>query len=107
MAAEKFADQAGNLGAMRFEGKVSRIQEVDFSIPQVAAVRRGAFRGEDDIVLTPDNQCGRLLRAEPRLKRRIQRQVSPIVVEQVKLNLVVAWAVESQLVECPCVGIEH
>jgi hypothetical protein len=54
----------------------------------VAPERLGAGRQEERVVAAPDRQQRRLVLAEIRLERRVQRHVARVVQEQVELDVV-------------------
>src|SRR5512147_1294036 len=60
--------------------------------------------GEDLVVLAPDDQRRRPMLAEKSLNGGIKRQVGPIVVEDVELNVGVARPIEQRLIMNPIVG---
>jgi hypothetical protein len=56
-------------------------------ILEIAAVGRGAFRREDEIVFDPHNQSGRLILPKEILEFRIQRHVRAVVIHEVHLDI--------------------
>ena len=71
---------------------------------QIALVGMRAVGGKDLVVLAPDDQRRRLIFAEVCLHGRIERQVGPVVVEEIHLDLGVARPIEQRLVVHPVVG---
>ena len=61
--------------------------QVKLDLRQVALVGMRAVGGKDHVVLAPDDQRRRLMLAEVCLDLRIQRQVGPVVVEEVHLDV--------------------
>jgi len=72
------------------ESEMAGIEQVDFAIRQIALKRLRTGSDERGIVRSPDHQSRRLVLAQPRLPRRIGRDVRPIVVQQVGLDLALA-----------------
>lgn len=68
---EEAADQAGDLAAFFFEREVAGVDEVKLQILQVAAIGLRAFGREDNVVLAPDDEGGRLVPAEILLPFRV------------------------------------
>ncbi len=54
---------------------MSGIEKMKFNVIQIALVQVCAFFGEDEIVLSLDNQCRRLMPAKVGLPLRVQRRV--------------------------------
>jgi hypothetical protein len=61
-AIEKRADYLGNLVAVRFEGEMARVEELDLRIWHVALERLGARRQEEWVVLAPGRKGGLCVR---------------------------------------------
>ena len=74
------------------------VEKVQFCIGQISQIGCCAIRREDLVVLAPDDQRRRLALAEERLEFRVERNVRPVVEKEVELNLVVALAVEQELI---------
>jgi hypothetical protein len=85
---QKTAHQRANFGGMRFQGKMSGVEQVDIRIRQVAAEGLGAGRQEVRIVPASGSQKRWPVRAEIGLKLRIARHVAAVVKYEVKLDLV-------------------
>ena len=66
------------------------VELVDFGIRQVALERLATGRDERGIVPPPDHQRRRPVRAQPRLPCRIGRDIGPVVVQQIGLDLALA-----------------
>ena len=68
-------------------------------VRQIDQKRFCTFHSEEWIVLSPDDQCSRLLLTEVLVPFGIERYVRRIVVEQVELDSVIGGAVEKVLIE--------
>src|SRR4051812_821002 len=101
---EEVAHQRRNLLPLVFERKVARVEQVELCVGQIAQVGARALRGEDDVVLSPDDKGGRAAGTEEGLKLRIESDVRAVVFEEIKHDLVDAGAVEEGLVVYPRVG---
>ena len=86
---EKVFDAAGYLLSMCFEGEMPCVQQIRLHILQIAGVRRRAFRREDVIVLAPYNKSRWVIFSKEGLEFRVERDICPIVVEQIQLNFCV------------------
>ena len=65
-----------------FEREVPGIQDVKLEILEIAFVRIRSLGREDRIVLAPHDQGRGLMLAEVRLPRRVERRITPVVVEE-------------------------
>src|SRR5438046_9905713 len=92
---------------MRLERKMTRVQKMRFGVRQIATVRAGTFRWEDDVVLAPHDQRPRLIRPEEGLKLRVQWHIRPVVVEEIHLDFPVPRAIQAYLVQDPGRRIEQ
>ena len=87
----KASDQVRNLVGFHIQSKVPGVQQVHFCIRQVLEKGLCTCRDEGWIVLPPRDQGRRLLFTKPRLPLGIRRDVGPIVVKQVALDLTLDW----------------
>ncbi len=97
-------DLLGDIGAVRGDCEVSAIDEFHFSIRNVALERFGARGNEKHIVLTPDSQQRRFALAEVSLPGRIERNVVPIVMEKIELDLVDSGPLQISEIEHVAIG---
>src|SRR5687767_2781806 len=97
LAAEKVADQPGDLLPVRLQGEMPGVEQMHFRLRVVALVSLGAGRQEERVVFAPDSQNGRLACAEELLEFRIERDVGLIVAEQVQLNVRAAGLIQVHL----------
>src|SRR5215470_17039496 len=84
---------------MRLEREMTRVQEMHLGVRQVATVRDGTFRWEDEVVLAPHDQRRRLILPEEGLELRVHGHIRPVVVEQVHLDLSIPRAIKTDLVQ--------
>src|SRR5690242_10028226 len=98
MLAEKLSHQLRNLGAIRFQGEVPSIEQVELQCLQVSFVRFRTFTRKNLVIFAPNDQHRRLLLAEIFLPLRVQRWVTTVAQEQIELDFVVARSVEQKLV---------
>src|SRR4051794_36309369 len=85
---------------------MSNIEQVKFSVWQITQVGSCTIRREDLVVSTPDNQGRRLALTEERLELRVERDVTSIILEQIKLDVFVAGPVQKCLIMHPVVRID-
>src|SRR5580704_11224283 len=78
---------------------MSRVVKDDLSVRIITAVSLRPGREKERIVLSPDGESWRAMRAEVLLKLRIKRDVAFVVTDQIELNLSTLWAIEQGLVE--------
>ena len=85
------------------KGEVTRIQDVEIQILQIAFVRMSASFGKDGIVLAPDDEGRGLVRPQVLLPLRIERRITSVGIEHGQLNFLIAFAVEQRLIHIPIV----
>ena len=68
---------------------------------------RAHLRRKDVVVLAPHHERRGLVRPEVGLPRGVEREIGPVVVEQSQLDLLVARAVQQELVRDPEAGADH
>ena len=103
---EEPVDVMRNFVAMRLEREMARREHIHFEVLQVLLVGLSAWWWEDEILLSPDNQCPRLVFAEELLKLGIKGNIRPIVIKHVELDSVVVRPIEPVLIQHPRCGIE-
>src|SRR5471030_3355614 len=79
---KEFTDCRGDLLRMRFQREVTGIVEANIGVGDVPLERLCARRKEERIVLPPHRKKPRLVLAEIRLERWIERDVALVVTEQ-------------------------
>src|SRR5882672_7089126 len=98
LAREEVTDQRHHFVKLVFEGEMAGVDEMKFGLGKVALVGMCAVRGENEVVLAPDDQRRRLMFAEIGLHRRIKRKIGPVIVEEIELDVVVARPIEQCLI---------
>ena len=84
---EKIPGQCRDLVRFLIERKMARFENVDLCIRYIQSIGLGLSYPERRIIFSPyDERCGMVL-PEPSLPCRIARDVGPIVVEEVALNI--------------------
>src|SRR5580693_5456758 len=78
---------------------MSRVVKDDLSVRIITAVSLRPGREKERIVLSPDGEGWRAMRAEVLLKLRIKRDVAFVVTDEVELNLGTLRAIQQSLVE--------
>ena len=78
---------------------MSRVVEDDLGVRIITAVSLRPGREKERIVLSPDGESWRAMRAEVLLKLRIKRHVAFVVTDEVELNLSTLRAIQQSLVE--------
>src|ERR1700733_7574989 len=102
---QELVDTRRNLAMVCLQGKMPCIEHVCLDILQIAAVWRSTLGREDKVILSPDNERGWLELAENLLKGWIERYIGAVVIKQIELNLGVARAIQTELVQRPCGGV--
>lgn len=103
---EVAVDVVRDFVAVRLKREMSGGEHIRFKILQVLLVGLGTRWREDEILLSPNDQCRRLVFAEELLKLGIKGDVRPIVVKHVELNSVVVRPIKSALIQYPGCWIE-
>src|SRR6266508_2792788 len=75
-------------------GEMAAVEHVQLGLREVPQVGAAALGGEEDVVLSPEDERLRPALAQERLPLRIERDVRAIVVEEVELDLAGAGAFE-------------
>ena len=92
-----------HLVGLIFQNKVAAVEQMEFEVREVAIIGVSAVGREDEVVLTPDDQCRRLMLAQVLLHFRIERQIGSVVVEDIELNIIVAGPIKKRLVMGPVI----
>src|SRR5687768_16564194 len=90
---EEFTHQLGDFLSTGFQSEVTGVEQMELERLQISLVGLSTSGREDFIVLAPRNQHGRLVLTEIFLPLGIERRVAAVAEDQVKLDLVVAFAV--------------
>jgi hypothetical protein len=90
LTAEEVANRAGNLAGMRLERKMASVVKVKFGIGIITRKRLRAGGQEERVVLAPHCERRRAPRPEELLELRVKRDVTGVIKEEVKLDIVVA-----------------
>src|SRR5262245_24144363 len=98
MLTEKIPDERRDLVAIRFQGEVTRVEEMELQCLQVSFIRFSAVGREDFVILAPGDQHRRLVLAEVVLPLRIKREVTAVAQKQVELDFIVPLSIEQKLV---------
>src|SRR5215471_458314 len=98
---EKVLDVTGDRVAIFFQREVAGVEQVKLDVLQVAFVRLGSFSREDRIVLTPHDQCRRLVLTEVCLPLGVPGRVRTVAVEKLQLDLLVSGAIHPILIGRP------
>jgi hypothetical protein len=101
---QEVADQRNDFIGLVIQCEVAGVDKMKFHLGQVALVRMRSIGWKNLVVLAPDNQRRRLAIAEVGLNLRIQRQIGPVVVEQIHLDVGIARAIKQGLIVNPVVG---
>src|SRR5258708_16493642 len=92
---------------MRFEREVAGVEEANDSLGIVPLERLSTRRHEERVVLAPDRQERRLVRAEVFLEWRIQRHVALVVAEEVELHFISAGTRQIKIVQVLAIRRHH
>ncbi len=90
MFGQERKNKTRDLVVLLVQGEMAGVEQMDFGIRQIALERLRAGSDERGIVPPPDHQNRGLVLAQPRLPRRIGRDVCPVVVQQIGLDLALA-----------------
>jgi hypothetical protein len=66
---------------------MSGLENMDFGVGNLAPVSLGFRQCETGIVFSPDDEQGRLVLAKVLLPGRVRRDIAPVVVKQLDLDL--------------------
>jgi hypothetical protein len=91
-------DSLRNELARILKRKVASIEQVKLRLWDIAQVCLRTLDGEEGIVLSPHDQSLRLLVPKEFMPAVIERKIRLIVVKQVELDDVIAWAIEKELI---------
>ena len=83
----KVEDQICNLVSLFVQREMPSVKQVDFRIRNITPEGFRARRNEGGILPAPGHEGRRLVVTKPGLPFRVGRDVGPVVVEQVRLNL--------------------
>jgi hypothetical protein len=83
---------------------VPGIQKAHFRFRYVALERFRARRDEERIVLAPDREEARLVLAEIRLERGIQRHIAAVIEQQIQLDIACARPCQIVVVQRVAIG---
>jgi hypothetical protein len=92
MFGQECKNKTRDLIILLVQGEMAGVKQLDFAIRQIALERLCTGSDERGIVPPPDHQSRWLVLAQPRLPRRIGRDICPVVVEQIGLDLALAWS---------------
>src|SRR5262249_13482363 len=84
---------------MCLQREMPGVEKMDDSLRDVAPKRIGPLRQEERIVLPPQSEEGRLVRAEILLEGRVERDVALVVAEEVELQLGRARPAQVEVIE--------
>src|SRR5262252_971582 len=102
----KAMDVCNNLVETIFHREMTGIQPVHFSVRKVFQVRLTALPGEEDIVLSPENQGLGLLLAEKILPLRVERNIRAVIVKKVHLHAARIGSLHEPKIHVPVVGAD-
>src|SRR5215475_12112719 len=103
-ACEEVADHCRDFLRMSLEREVTRIEEMNLRIGNVALEGVGTCWQEEGIVLSPHCQEAWLVRSKVILEGWVHRNVAFVITEQIQLNFVSAGAAQIKVVERIAVG---
>ncbi len=98
---QELVDVPRNFLFVILKGKMSGIQQSQLEFLDILPVCLRAGSVEDNVILAPDGQHRDARRAEVFLELWVQLHVGAVVVEEVKLDVLVAGAFQQRLVEVP------
>ena len=107
MLREEVSDVISDSVAILFKGEVAGVEQVEFKMFQIPLVRVCACGREDLVICAPDDQRTRLVFAKIGLPTGVERGIAAVVVEQLKLNLRIAWPIQQPLGDVPIVGADR
>src|SRR5262249_33725801 len=81
-----------------FQREVAGIEQVKLRLRKISEIGCRPRRREDWLFLPPEDKDGWLTRGEVLLPLRIERRIGPVVQKEIELDLVVARAVEQELI---------
>src|SRR5262249_15339107 len=99
LVGQEVGDDSRNLGGMGLKREMAGVEETHHCIRDVALERFGAWRDEERIVPAPHREETRLVIAEIVLEGRVERDVVPVVSEQIELHLIGPWPGQIEIVQ--------
>jgi hypothetical protein len=99
-------DEGRDLLGMGREREMAGVEQMEFGVRQVGQVRASSVSDEVLVMSAPGDQRRGLLFAQVGLPRGVERDVVPVVVEQVEHHLIAPREFEEVLVERPEVRVE-
>src|SRR3989442_1722447 len=98
-------DELRNLIRCGIEREMTRIEDVECGSRHVAAIGLRFRKVERRVVFAPEDEKPRLLLAHPSLPRGVGVHVPSVVVEEVALNVGLAWLAQEGVFVGPQIGI--
>src|SRR5262249_43596227 len=83
-------DLASNFVRMSLQREMTRVEEMDLCVRNVACERVRSSRQKERIILSPDRQQGWPVLAKESLKLRIKRDIACVIQKQVELDFVIS-----------------
>lgn len=105
-ASQEVADERTDLIRPILQREVAGIDQVKLGCGIISQIGLRACGGKYLVACAPDDERGWSARSQKRLKLGIQRDVRPVVIEQIQLNLLVSRALKQRVVVPPRVGID-
>src|SRR5882762_7984363 len=98
---DEASHQGGDLVCRRVEREMTRIEDMHERILHIPPVRLRLRPVEGQIVLTPNHEESWLRLAHPRLPLGIGLDIRAVVVEEIALDVGLAWPIEKGELVCP------
>ena len=92
-----------DVGQGIFDGEVAGIQPMHLRVRKIHQIGFAALAREEDIVLSPENDCLGLLLSEERLPLRVELYVCAVVIEKVELHSSRVGPIEIMQIHVPVV----
>ena len=89
-----------NLGVVCFKCKMTGVEESNLGVGQIAFEGSGAGRQKERIVLAPDGQQWRTVRAKTFLKQWVERDITGVIQKEIQLNFGIARASHKRTIQC-------
>src|SRR5215469_7438132 len=91
-------------GQTVFDRKVTRVQPMHLRMGKILEIGLTPLAREEDVILSPENDCLGLLLSEERLPLRVEFHVCPVVIEKIELDLSSVRSIKVMQIHVPVVG---
>ena len=98
---------AGDLWQRVLDSEMAGVETVHLSVRESFEIGLATLRGEENVVLAPEDDGFRLPRPQEGLPLRVELDIGPVVVEEIELDLLRVWTFQKMVVHIPIVGADE